>query len=166
MRVCYVLLTVVAALVADTCATVSAASDSSIIKLSEEISPNSAQSSHSLTTHDSNFIGRRSLRGVKEDKDDTSTKISATEDDKDEEERVVLKADLVASLRISEGDAKVLRGILKRREPEHILAKLKAPFEYVNGFKVYPKDSPQYRKYLYYVKYARDYLPDSMFAKV
>ncbi|KAG7396909.1 hypothetical protein PHYBOEH_001553 [Phytophthora boehmeriae] len=165
MRICYVLLMCVAALLADSCAAISKVSDSSTIKLSEEALPNSALLVHSLTARD-NIIRRRSLRGFIEDdennENNTPTKVSATKDD-DDEERVVSKADLMSALRITEGDAKVLRGILKNKTPEHILTKLNAPFKYVNGIKVYPKNSPQYEKYLFYVKYARDELPPGMF---
>ncbi|KAG7396363.1 hypothetical protein PHYBOEH_002446 [Phytophthora boehmeriae] len=129
-------------------AAVSIMADSDAVKPSDEVSP-----------HGHKLVG--SLRGVeKADKDHTPTKVSSREDG---EERVVSKAELVSALRISEGEAKVLRGILKGRAPEHILTKLNAPFEYVNGIKVYPKNSPEYKMYLFLVKYARNDLPYSMF---
>ncbi|KAG7395372.1 hypothetical protein PHYBOEH_003882 [Phytophthora boehmeriae] len=135
-------------------------SNSDAIKLSEDASPNELIVP-STTARDYTSNDIRSLRGVdKAEKDHISSKVSSTDDG---EERVVSKADLITALRITDGDAKVLRKILKGRTPEHILTKLNAPFKVVNDIKVYPKDSPEYDKYLFYVKYARNDLPDSMF---
>ncbi|KAG7393186.1 hypothetical protein PHYBOEH_006163 [Phytophthora boehmeriae] len=85
----------------------------------------------------------------------------------DEEERgVISSSELAASLLISIGDAKILRAILKHKDPSDILDKLKVPFQYINKQRVYSKYDPEYQKYVYYLKYANDYLPEAMWKTV
>ncbi|POM58350.1 Putative RxLR effector [Phytophthora palmivora] len=101
---------------------------------------------YSQSAHDNRGVRQRSLRSV--DKGNTETR--------DDEERV-FGTELVQKVhKLPWQDAKIVRQIAKGNSPEHILDKLKVPYELINGQRVYSRENPIYAKYLYWLKRARD----------
>ncbi|KAG2502647.1 hypothetical protein JM16_009709 [Phytophthora kernoviae] len=135
MRICYVLLAAMATVLASAKASISATTDSSVITISEVASVNTAPSARSLTAHgnSNSNIYKRSLRVPDTDNPDDLDSVDENEEGRAGDTSIVQLIDNIENYR----DAKMLRQIAKNNTPEHILDKLKVPYEIINSQRVY-----------------------------
>ncbi|KAL4159148.1 hypothetical protein PRNP1_004918 [Phytophthora ramorum] len=148
MRVWPVLLVAMASLLAgsNATATVSTTRESSQAntEVSKVSSLNAEPTVRSLSDGDTR---KKSLRGKDESED---------VEDENEEERAGGTEIAMWAHGLAREDAKIVRQIAKQNSPEHILRKIGAPFEIVNGHKVFSIHDPKYQKYLQWLIRYRD----------
>ncbi|GMF56149.1 unnamed protein product [Phytophthora fragariaefolia] len=117
--------------------------------VSEEVKLNSiVDSGDAYTLHPKSVRGvhQRSLRSVDED----------NMEHKDAEERAGGTAIVQWAHKLPWEDAKMYRQIAKHNSPEHILDKAKAPYQVINGQRLYSPYDPIYARYVKWLKRYRD----------
>ncbi|RLN67680.1 hypothetical protein BBJ29_001772 [Phytophthora kernoviae] len=147
---CYVLLAAMATVLASAEASISATTDSNVIKISKVASVNTAPSTRSLTARGNSNIYKRSLRVPDTDNLDDLDSVDENEEEKAGGTSIVRSIHNIENYR----DAKMLRQIAKDNTPEHILNKFKVPYEIINSQRVYSKYDPDYKRWPLRVKIA------------
>ncbi|KAE8993174.1 hypothetical protein PF010_g32249 [Phytophthora fragariae] len=135
MRTCSIFVLAIAALLASV--------NSDEVKASPNVAPTS----------------RRSLSTRDRDTPQRSLRVHYTEDDdeSEEEERAGGTDIVMWAHKLKHADAKMVRQIAKGNSPEHILDKLKVPYELINGERVYSLANKHYARYVKWLKKYRDH---------
>ncbi|KAE9267819.1 hypothetical protein PF008_g31266 [Phytophthora fragariae] len=101
---------------------------------------------------------RRSL-STRRDIPQRSLRLRDTEDgdESEEEERAYgTSVVMMAHPTLSHADAKMVHQVAKQNSAEHIMGKLKVPYEVVNGERVYSLANEHYARYVKWLKKFRD----------